>query len=51
MAQDAALNEKASPIIKRRGLTRTQHRMVAFYLFISPWILGFVLLGVIPLVF
>lgn len=35
---------------KRRHLTRKQRRTVAFYLFISPWLLGFVLLGVIPLV-
>jgi ABC-type sugar transport system permease subunit len=50
MAQYVALNEKkASPATKRRGLSRAQHRTLSFYLFISPWILGFVFLGIIPL--
>ena len=35
---------------KRRGLSRQQRKTLSFYLFISPWLIGFVLLGVIPLV-
>src|SRR5262245_21998825 len=34
----------------QRSLTRRTSRTIAFYLFISPWLLGFILLGVIPLV-
>lgn len=34
----------------RRNLTRVQRRTLTFYLFISPWILGFVFLTIIPLV-
>ena len=33
----------------RRSLTRIQRRTLTFYLFISPWLLGFVLLTVVPL--
>jgi len=44
--QKAAI--KAKP--ERRGFTRTQRRTTAFYLFISPWLLGFIALTVIPLV-
>ena len=36
--------------IQRHNLTRTQRRTLTFYLFISPWLLGFVLLTVVPLV-
>ncbi len=36
--------------IQRQSLTRTQRRTLTFYLFISPWILGFVLLTIVPLV-
>jgi multiple sugar transport system permease protein len=35
--------------LQRHGLTRTQRRTLTFYLFISPWILGFVLLTIVPL--
>jgi multiple sugar transport system permease protein len=35
---------------KRSGMNRRQRRTLAFYLFISPWLIGFVLLGVIPLI-
>lgn len=34
----------------RRGLTRDQRRTVAFYLFIAPWLLGFIFLGLFPLI-
>lgn len=34
----------------RRRLSRRTSRTIAFYGFISPWLLGFVLLGIIPLV-
>src|SRR5688572_29542054 len=33
----------------QRPLTRRASRTIAFYAFISPWLLGFILLGVIPL--
>jgi multiple sugar transport system permease protein len=33
----------------KRTLTRNQRRTVTFYLFISPWLIGFVLLGIFPL--
>lgn len=36
--------------VKRKGLSRQQRRTLSFYLFVSPWLIGFVLLGVIPLV-
>jgi multiple sugar transport system permease protein len=35
---------------KRKTWTRSQRKTATFYLFVSPWILGFVLLIVIPLV-
>jgi multiple sugar transport system permease protein len=48
MAYDRVITGRALP--RRRILTRKQRRTVAFYLFVSPWLLGFILLGVIPLV-
>ena len=33
----------------KRTLTRNQRRTITFYLFVSPWLIGFVLLGVFPL--
>jgi multiple sugar transport system permease protein len=33
----------------RRTLTRNQRRTLTFYLFVSPWLIGFVLLGIFPL--
>jgi multiple sugar transport system permease protein len=33
----------------KRTLTRNQRRTFTFYLFVSPWLIGFVLLGVFPL--
>jgi multiple sugar transport system permease protein len=38
------------PIKKRKTLTRKQRRTIYFYLFISPWLIGFILLSVFPLV-
>ncbi len=35
---------------KRRLWTRSERRAATFYLFVSPWILGFLLLTVIPLI-
>lgn len=35
---------------RRRGSASVRRRTVAFYVFIGPWLAGFVLLGVIPLV-
>jgi multiple sugar transport system permease protein len=36
--------------IDKRGLNRAQRRALTFYLFITPWVLGLVLLGLVPLV-
>jgi len=33
----------------KRTLTRNQRRTITFYLFISPWLIGFVLLAIFPL--
>ncbi len=35
---------------RKRTLTRRQRRTVYFYAFIAPWFIGFILLGVFPLV-
>ena len=35
---------------KRRHLTRSQRRTVTFYTMVSPWLIGFILLGVFPLI-
>ncbi len=35
---------------RRPWLTRSRRKTIEFYLFIAPWLLGFVLLGIIPLV-
>ncbi len=48
MVEQAVAAPQAVP--KRRGMTRLQRRTVAFYLFVSPWLIGFVLLGAIPLI-
>ncbi|HEX5417334.1 MAG TPA: sugar ABC transporter permease, partial [Chloroflexota bacterium] len=37
-------------VAKRRGLSRRQRKELAFYLFVSPWILGFLLLTLTPLI-
>jgi len=37
-------------VAARLRLTRTQRRTITFYLFISPWLLGFILLTIIPLI-
>jgi multiple sugar transport system permease protein len=37
-------------VAKRRSLTRRQRKELIFYLFISPWLLGFFLLTLTPLV-
>ena len=36
--------------VRRRHLTRNQRRTVTFYAMVSPWLIGFILLGVFPLV-
>jgi multiple sugar transport system permease protein len=35
---------------KHKGLSRAQRRNITFFLFISPWLVGFVFLSVIPLI-
>jgi multiple sugar transport system permease protein len=34
---------------KRRMFTRSQRKTITFYLFVSPWILGFVFLVIVPI--
>jgi multiple sugar transport system permease protein len=48
MVRDMTLGSRA--IAKRRGMTRQQRRTLSFYTFILPWLLGFIFLGIIPLV-
>jgi len=36
--------------VRRRQLSRTSRRTIAFYLFITPWLAGLILLQLIPLV-
>jgi multiple sugar transport system permease protein len=48
MIQDAVAATQVAA--KRKGLSRRQRRTLAFYGFISPWLIGFVLLGAIPLI-
>jgi multiple sugar transport system permease protein len=37
------------PATRRKKSTRDQRKTIAFYLFVAPWLLGFVLLSVTPL--
>ncbi len=48
----ADLNDAKPITVKRRKrvLNRRQRRTLQFYMFISPWLLGFIFLGVFPLV-
>ncbi len=48
MAIEQAIQGQA--LVKKRGLNRLQRRTMHFYLFVSPWLIGFVLLGLFPLV-
>jgi multiple sugar transport system permease protein len=45
---EPAVQSRATP--RRRGLNRAQRRTLTFYLFVSPWLIGFVLLSVFPLI-
>jgi ABC-type sugar transport system permease subunit len=47
ISQDQA-QERSVPSKKR--ITRNQRRAATFYLLVSPWLIGFVLLGIIPFV-
>jgi multiple sugar transport system permease protein len=49
-ATTAAGGEGRVPGPRRRRLTRSARQASAFYLFITPWLLGFVALAVIPIV-
>jgi multiple sugar transport system permease protein len=41
----------APKVLKRkRPLTRDQSRVLSFYLFVAPWLIGFIALGAIPLI-
>jgi multiple sugar transport system permease protein len=39
-----------TPPEPRRPLSRAKQRTLAFYLFASPWIIGFIFLGIFPLI-
>jgi multiple sugar transport system permease protein len=46
----ANASARLMPPQRRKGLNRAQRRTATFYLFISPWLITFVLLGIIPLI-
>jgi len=48
----AALTQPVTPVrsLQRRFLSRTRRKTITFYLFVAPWLVGFVALGVVPLV-
>jgi len=46
MAQPAALGRRGTP----RVLKRSQRQTITFFMFIAPWLIGLVCLGIIPLV-
>jgi multiple sugar transport system permease protein len=45
-----SINAFPARTLRKRTLTRRQRKTVYFYAFISPWLIGFILLGVFPLV-
>jgi multiple sugar transport system permease protein len=47
MAQDKLTDRPKS---RKHRLTRDQRRTLTFYTMVSPWLLGFILLGVFPLI-
>ena len=50
MVADAKVTSNAAPRKRKRLLTRNQRRTLTFYAMISPWLLGFILLAVFPLI-
>ena len=48
MAETSAAERVVVPA--RRGMSRQQRRTLTFYLFISPWLIGFTALSIIPLI-
>jgi multiple sugar transport system permease protein len=49
MAITIALNRRKERVARRRKSSRVRQRTTAFYLFIAPWLIGFLLLSVTPL--
>ena len=49
MAITIALNKRKERSARRRKSSRARQRTTAFYLFIAPWLIGFLLLSVAPL--
>lgn len=49
MAITIALNKRKERSARRRKSSRSRQRTTAFYLFIAPWLIGFLLLSVAPL--
>lgn len=49
-AGSPAYGAKAERSLLQRLRTRRASRVIAFYVMISPWLIGFVLLGIVPLV-
>jgi multiple sugar transport system permease protein len=47
MAQAQSLHQKVQA---RRGWSRARRRTATFYLFIAPWLLGLLALGVVPMI-
>lgn len=50
MAQQDVVAVDPKKPVGRKGLTRQQRRTVSFYMFIAPWLIGFVLLSAFPLI-
>ena len=50
MATDAAASASAQIGATGRHMSRANRRAIAFYAFISPWLIGFVLLTAVPMI-
>jgi len=50
MEANTTLSSEPQGQIRKRNLTRDQRRTLTFYAMVSPWLIGFIVLGVFPLV-
>jgi ABC-type sugar transport system permease subunit len=50
MAVESVTTDSVQKKKKKRHLTRNQRRTLTFYMLVSPWLIGFIFLGVFPLV-
>ena len=51
MATEAVSPSAVQPVPEKRHMSRRMRRALAFYAFISPWLLGFILLTSVPMLF